>query len=197
MSTWSTVAAVVGVSAFASLYTLGMGQSALESSAEQITSVSNRVVTQWGNITAEFGIDRAKTGTGQLVPVVDGNYSALDLAVYGGSVVNAPYNQVFETANITPLFDEIYVRTDDGVLSYWAGGIKIAGVQDIEGRGLAVMFLDMPEQLRKKVTLDLLANDVSGQLITMEETDEGLLSALVIPYPNALNTQKSDYTRSL
>ena len=79
----NTLAAIFGFSAFATLYTYAMGQSAIHDSATSIIDNSYQLADQWATISNEFAIKRSSTSVGDLYPVVPEQFSGLDLAVYG------------------------------------------------------------------------------------------------------------------
>lgn len=180
MPTLKSIAAIVALSAAASLYAVVMGEAAIQNSARQLVSSSQGLADQWSNITHEFAIDRRKTSPGELAPVVAERFSALDLAVYGAGVVNPPFKPLFESAGLEPMFDEIYMRSQNGALEYYAGGIQLAGLKDIEGNGVAVLFYNMPGHLRRAVTNALEGHP--GKIAVVGESSAGQLSALVLPY---------------
>ena len=172
-------------------YIAVMGMSANKASAVSIYEFSQDIIDNWHHIASTLDLPLDKTKPGMLTPVVPDRFSALDLSIYGFEIVTPDFQHEYKQLDLPRMIDRLHITaTDKGIINYNVGGIQLISIQDSNGQGGGVFYMDAPMQLIEEANLKYDDENINGDkdgngIIRYDRLDDGrYVMGVFLPYTN-------------
>lgn len=170
-----------------------MGHAALSASASRIKTSSERLADQWQIAADTLNIRRDLTEPGLITHTLTTHFGAMELSIYGAAIVKPQFRELLTGSKLQPLTSEVFILRGTEGREYRIGGVELAGIQHLEGEGLAVLYRNMPAQVAQRLSTRrgeipshsstvAPAATIGAHYLDLGTTESGHLSAMVYPY---------------